>query len=108
MSGTAFFAIFLVTALPLLFLLAFLKREQRVLVYFLLWGLCAAIIVYYLRSGIDATGISTAYYAVDLGPLLEECMKALPLVLLFLATGKKYDRYILQLAMASGIGFSIL
>lgn len=108
MIDTAFIAIFIVTALPLLFLLAFLKKEQRVLVYFLLWGLCAAIIVYYLRSLVDASGISTAYYAVDMGPLLEECMKALPLVLLFLAAGKKYDRHILPLAMASGIGFSIL
>ncbi len=101
-------AIFIVTALPLVFLLAFLKREQRVFVYFLLWGLVAALLTYYVYVALNAAGISLAYNAVGLGPLLEELLKALPLIALFLLAGRKYDRNILPLAMASGIGFSIL
>lgn len=101
-------AIFIVTALPLVFLLAFMQKEQRVFVYFLLWGLVAALLTYYVYVALGLAGISLEYGAIGIGPLLEEFLKALPLLALFLLAGRKYDRHILPLAMASGIGFSIL
>lgn len=101
-------AAFIVTAIPLVFLLAFMRKEQRVFVYFLLWGLVAALLTYYVYVALGVAGIRLEYNAIGFGPLLEEFLKALPLIGLFVVAGKRYDRSILPLAMASGIGFSIL
>ncbi|WP_424358483.1 PrsW family glutamic-type intramembrane protease [Methanocella sp. MCL-LM] len=101
-------AVFIVTAIPLVFLLAFMRKEQRVFVYFLLWGLVAAMLTYYVYVALSVAGIRLEYSSIGFGPLLEEFLKALPLIALFIVAGKRYDRHILPLAMASGIGFSIL
>lgn len=102
------FEVFIITAIPLLFLLIFLQREQRMLIYFLLWGLTAAIMSYYTYQFLDFSGIWIPQKEVTIAPFIEEFFKALPLIILFIFTGKKFEKFILPLAMASGIGFSIL
>lgn len=100
---------FLVVAIPLCFLLIFLEGEPRLIVSFLVWGLCAGLIASIVNSSLFALFATTNMVPnVTIAPLVEEFLKALPLFLLLLVTGRRYDRSLLVMAMASGFGFAIL
>jgi RsiW-degrading membrane proteinase PrsW (M82 family) len=102
-------AFFLAAAIPLCFLLIFLEGEQRLIVSFLVWGLCAGAIASYINTSLfDLFAATNLIPNVTIAPLVEEFLKALPLFLLLLATGRRYDRSLLVMAMASGFGFAIL
>lgn len=100
---------YLAASLPLFFLLIFLEGGQRRILAFLVWGLTAAVISYYITGALTAAlAGSTLLPDVTVAPVVEEFMKALPLFVLLLAFGRRYSKELLVLAMASGFGFAIL
>lgn len=100
---------YLAASLPLFFLLIFLEGGQRQILSFLIWGLTAAVISFYLTSWLSvAFAGSSVLFDVTIAPVTEELVKALPLFVLLLAFGHRYSRQLLVLAMASGFGFAIL
>jgi RsiW-degrading membrane proteinase PrsW (M82 family) len=102
-------AFFLAAAIPLCFLQIFLEGKQRVIVSFLVWGLCAGVMAYYLNSSLaDLFASTTMIPGITIAPVVEEFLKALPLFLILPLTGRRFDRSLLVLAMASGFGFAIL
>ncbi len=100
---------YLAASLPLFFLLVFLESGQRRILAFLIWGLTAAVISYFLSIGLaDVLAGSTVLPDVTIAPVVEEFVKALPLFVLLLAFGRRFSKELLVLAMASGFGFAIL
>jgi len=100
---------YLAASLPLFFLLVFLESGQRRILAFLIWGLTAAVISYFLSIGLaDVLAGSTVLPDVTIAPVVEEFVKALPLFVLLLASGRRFSKELLVLAMASGFGFAIL
>jgi len=100
---------YLAASLPLFFLLIFLEGGQRRILAFLIWGLSAAVISYYVIHALSLTlAAGTVLTDVSIAPVVEEFVKALPLFVLLLAFGQRYSRELLVLAMASGFGFAIL
>ena len=102
-------AVYFGTLIPLLFLILVIKGEYRRLILFFSWGLTSAILVYLLNI------LAERYFVIDeavlltqLIPVAEEFIKALPI--LFMLRGRKTAPLysIIRLAMAVGIGFSIL
>ena len=100
---------YLAASLPLFFLLVFLEGGQRRVLAFLVWGLTAGVISYYVNYDLYlALASSTMVPEVTMAPVVEEFMKALPLFVLLLVFGRRYSKELLVLAMASGFGFAIL
>lgn len=102
-------AVYIGTLIPLLFLIAVIKGEYRRLMLFFAWGLTSAIIVYLINILIDTYLIlDQTFFLSQLIPLMEEFIKAFPV--LFLIKGKKKASQfnVIRFAMAAGIGFSIL
>jgi RsiW-degrading membrane proteinase PrsW (M82 family) len=100
---------YLAASLPLFFLLVFLEGGQRRILAFLIWGLSAAVISYFLNGELaHVFAGSTVLSDVTIAPIVEEFTKALPLFVLLLAFGRRFSKELLVLAMASGFGFAIL
>lgn len=102
-------AVYFGTLIPLIFLIIVIKGEYRKLVLFFAWGLTSAIIVYFINSIIDTYWtINQTVFLSQLIPTMEELIKVFPI--LFFIRGKKQAASfsIVRLAMAAGIGFSIL
>jgi RsiW-degrading membrane proteinase PrsW (M82 family) len=100
---------YLAASLPLFFLLVFLEGGQRRILAFLIWGLSAAVISYYISNALYlALAGSTVLTDVTIAPMVEEFVKAIPLFVLLLVFGRRFSKELLVLAMASGFGFAIL
>ncbi len=101
-------ALYLGTMIPLLFLVIFVKRDNRLLLLFMLWGLTAVLPSALLNQLVyNNTLISMEAVTSFAAPLIEEFFKALPLLLFLFFKKDLKNPFILFLAMASGIGFSI-
>lgn len=100
-------AAFLGIIIPLIFLILILHGENRLMMMFFSWGLVAFILSFTVNNFITtAFGLSFSLLSVTWAPIVEEFLKALPL-LYFLLKDKKTDFPIIYFALASGIGFSI-
>lgn len=102
-------AVYFGTLIPLLFLIIVIKGEYRRLVMFFAWGLTSAILVYLINILIDNyIVLEQTFLLTQLIPAMEELIKVFPL-LFMLRPGKRSSQFsIVRLAMAAGIGFSIL
>lgn len=100
-------AVFVGTLIPLVFLILALKGETKLLLGFFAWGLVAFTLALFINTQIyEVGGISREHLAVTWGPVVEEFLKALPLIY-FLISKKDLKYSVFYFAMASGIGFSI-
>ncbi len=108
MITEAILSIVIGLTIPKLFMVLFLKKHQRVMMYYLFWGFFSAIMVYYIYDFLSSFAVNLSYQEITITPLLEEFVKAFPLIALFLISGKKFEKHILPFAMSCGIGFSIL
>jgi RsiW-degrading membrane proteinase PrsW (M82 family) len=101
-------AIFLGAIVPIIFLIVILKDENRLMMAFFAWGLIAFMLSLTLNDAIlESQVMDEATLSMTWAPVVEELIKALPLVYFFL--GKKQMRFpIVYFAFAAGIGFSIL
>lgn len=83
-------------------------RRSRLLVLFLIFGLLAAECCYYVNTflieNISGSPLDAALY---IGPVVEECFKALPILILFLVARPSFKDSI-GLAVAVGVGFATL
>jgi len=102
-------AVYFGTLIPLLFLIVVIKGEYRRLILFFAWGLTSAILVYLINILIDSYFVfEQTFFLTQLIPAMEEFIKVFPL-LFMLRTSKRTSQFsIVRLAMAAGIGFSIL
>ena len=104
-------ALVLALFLPLVLTSVLIKhRRTRVLILFLAWGSVAGLLSYYVDLWIvGLSGIEPQQAAVEVGPLVEEFFKALPLFYIFLSASvaRKEKDNVLR-GMFSGIGFSIV
>lgn len=108
MLAEALLSIVIGLTIPKLFVTLFLKKQQRIMMYYMFWGFFSAILVYFIYDFMSGFVLNISFQEVTISPLLEEFIKAFPLIALFLITGRKFEKHILPFAMASGIGFSIL
>lgn len=102
------YIILICIAVPLLLLMTLLDNRSRLLAGFMLLGMVIAVSAYEINSTIQlAFWISAKEISVKVAPVVEEILKALPI--LFFALAVRDDRKtLLPLAMAVGIGFAIL
>jgi len=104
-------AVVLALMLPLLLTTVLIKhRRTRVLILFLAWGSVAGLLSYYVDLWImGMSGIELQEAAVEIGPLVEESFKALPLFCIFASASvaSKEKDNVLR-GIFSGIGFSIV
>ena len=108
MITEAVIAIVIGLTIPKLFVVLFLKKQQRIMMYYMFWGFFSAILVFYIYDFLGSIAVNLSYQEITVTPLLEEFVKAFPLITLFIITCKRSEKYILPFAMASGIGFSVL
>lgn len=101
-------ALYFGTLIPLLFLVVFVKKENRLLLLFMLWGLTAVLpSAFSIKLIFEQSSISMEVIASFAAPLIEEFFKGLPLLLFLFFKKDLKNSFVLYLAMASGIGFSI-
>lgn len=93
--------------IPKLYMLLFLRKHQRTMMYYMFWGFFSAIVVYSVYEILGGF-MDVSYREVTVAPLLEEFVKAFPLIAMFIVTGRRFEKHVLPYALASGIGFSIL
>lgn len=93
--------------IPLLFLIVMIKdkRSKHVLLYFA-WGVCSVLFAFVFNEWFSRLSGGIGNVSADIAPIVEETLKALPLLLFF--RRKSFSpMIIIYCAMASGIGFSV-
>lgn len=93
--------------IPLFFLIVMIKdkRSKHILLYFA-WGVCSVIFAYIFNEWFSRLSGGIGNVSADIAPIVEETLKALPLLLFF--RRRNFDsKMIIYCAMASGIGFSV-
>lgn len=93
---------------PLLLLLPMLEKQSRLLLGFVLGGMVLAVCAYEINSLVCTLfALSGPALSITAAPIVEEILKSLPVLFfaIFISDDKKL---VMQLAMASGIGFAIL
>lgn len=93
--------------IPLLFLIVMIKdkRSKHVLLYFA-WGVCSVLFAYVFNEWFSRLSGGIGNVSADIAPIVEETLKALPLLLFFWRKNLS-PMIIIYCAMASGIGFSV-
>ena len=102
------YIIFICFAVPLALMLPLLHDQSRRLVAFMLLGAAIAVSSAELNGAIRSIlGLSALDVSLKTAPLLEELLKAFP-VLLYAIFGSDDQKKVLPLGMSVGIGFAIL
>ena len=102
-------AVYFGTLIPLLFLIVVIKGEYRRLILFFAWGLTSAILVYLINILLDThLLLEQTFFLTQLIPAVEELIKVFPLLFLLKSSKRTSQFSIVRLAMAAGIGLSIL
>jgi len=93
---------------PLLLMLPLINRQARLILGFVLGGMILAACAYELNTlACRLFHMSGPELSIQAAPVIEEILKALP-VLFFAILVSDDEKLVLQLAMATGIGFAIL
>lgn len=102
------YIIMLCITVPLLLLMPMLQKQSRTLLAFVLCGMVFAVCAYEINSLLcNLLAISGQILSVKVAPIVEETLKAIPVLLYAVLVDDKRKR-IFSLAMAVGIGFAIL
>ena len=102
------YIIMICTVVPLLLLSTLLDKHSRLIMGFMLCGMVLAVCAYEINTlACGVFGLSGPELSIKAAPVIEEMLKAAP-VLLFAILVSDERRLVLQLAMATGIGFAIL
>ncbi len=93
--------------IPLLFLIFMLKDKQsKTILSYFCWGLFSVIFAFILNEWIAQGAGQPERITGNVAPVVEEALKALPL-LLFFKNRKFKPNLVIYCAMASGVGFSV-
>jgi RsiW-degrading membrane proteinase PrsW (M82 family) len=90
--------------LPILFLMAFVGGSGKKYLIYLLWGFLSSVPLLFFPEEL----FTKTYLTINISPILEEFLKALPIIIPALIGIKNKDEDLLVCAMAAGIGFSIV
>lgn len=102
------YIIFLCLAIPMLLMLLLLESRSRYIVGFMLLGTVTALSAYEINTIVfPLTGLSARSFTEIIPPIIEELLKALPVLLYALLLNDRRDQ-VLPIAMAVGVGFAIL
>lgn len=94
--------------IPLLFLSIMIRnRRSRQIILYFCWGLLAVNFAFILNEWFSADTNLSVGLTSDIAPIIEETLKALPLLLFFGNRKGDDPNLIIYCAMASGIGFSV-
>ena len=100
------FILLLLILPPILMMSVLVDRKMRLLLLFLVVGMVAAFLSGQVNSVIGSlTGLSSFYISIHISPIVEELLKAFPVVLCLVAFRPK-KRYIIGYAVAAGLGFA--
>jgi RsiW-degrading membrane proteinase PrsW (M82 family) len=98
----------LATIIPVLFLIFMIKdRQSRYILSFFCWGVLSVLFAFIFNELALNEGDQSARLGTSIAPIIEETLKALPVILLFARNKVADKRIVIYCAMASGIGFSI-
>ena len=102
------YSLFIATALPIALLSLVVKQEKaRRLLLFFLWGIISYVLSLQANRLIFSyIGLGAQHLSISTGPIVEELLKMLPLLIVFLFYFNLKEELI-GLGMASGIGFAI-
>jgi len=93
--------------IPLLFLIFMLKdRQSKYILSYFCWGLFSVLFAFLLNEWVAGGAGATERITYNVAPIIEETLKALPL-LLFFRNREFKPNLIIYCAMASGVGFSV-
>ena len=100
--------LFLSIAAPLCMMLAVCQKRSRSVLLFLFLGICVCLFSSEF-SGIlfRVLDFSGQYLTINLTPLTEELLKAVPLLIYVFIYGPE-DKYVYECSIALGVGFAIL
>lgn len=99
--------ILLAIMLPLLMMIFIFSGRARRNSIFLLIGLVVTVVASYVNYWLGNAHISDTYYVSNIGPIVEEILKALPiLVYAFIKKPKRQD--LLEAGLSVGLGFAII
>lgn len=94
--------------IPLLFLIFMIKdKHSKYILSYFCWGLCSVLLAFVLNEWFSVAPEQSGRVSSDVAPIIEETLKALPLLLLFKKKSYNNNNLIIYCAMASGIGFSV-
>ena len=96
------------TIIPVLFLVFMIKdRQSKHILSFFCWGIFSVLLAFVLNEWAVLSTGNSERLTTSIAPIIEETLKALPLLLIFM-NNKVFDKkLVIYCAMASGIGFSI-
>ena len=101
------YILFICIVAPLLLFLLLLKRRSRLLVGYLLIGICLSLCVSELNAVLLALfGDDMLYVTTCITPVSEEIFKAVPVLFYAIAFSADRDR-LLTVAFATGVGFAL-
>lgn len=100
--------LFISMAAPLGMMLFIYKGKTRTSLLFLLIGISVCLFCGELNTVIlQLTNFSRRYYTVNISPLLEEILKAIPIII-YAFTYKPTRQKLLESSVSVGVGFAIL
>lgn len=95
-------------ALPLLTVSVVTRERARTVTLFLLFGVTAGLFCGEVNGLlIGMVNLQTRFYTVDVAPIVEELVKAFPLIV-YAYTEKPSRQRLLEAAVVMGVGFAIL
>ena len=101
------YTLFICTVAPMLFLLLLLKKRSRLIVGFMLIGICISLAVSELNKMLlTLFEDNLVYVTTVITPISEEIAKALPVLFFAIVFSDDHDK-LLTVAVATGIGFAM-
>ena len=107
MENNLIYTLFICIVVPLTLFLLLLKKRSKLLVGYLLIGICLSLCVSELNAVLLALfGNDTLYVTTCITPVTEEIVKAIPVLFYAIVFSDDRDR-LLTVAFATGIGFAL-
>ncbi|MBP5754679.1 MAG: PrsW family intramembrane metalloprotease, partial [Clostridia bacterium] len=101
------YILFICLVSPMLLMLFLLRKRSRLLVGYMVIGVCVSLFVSELNTLImNALNADLVYVTTTLTPISEEIVKAIPVLFYALVFSDNKDR-VIPLAFATGVGFAM-
>ncbi len=103
------YSIFLFITLPMLLMIGFTEKRQKATIAFMTTGIGICLVASELNTLlINLSGFKYFYYTVTFSPMVEEMLKAVPLILtVFFYVEKPIKEKVITWGFAIGVGFAI-
>lgn len=103
------YSIFLFIIIPMVLMIGFTEKKQKAIILFMAIGITLCLVASELNSFIiSASNTDYFYYTVTFSPLVEELLKAIPLIYtVFFFVDKPVKEKFVTWGFAIGVGFAI-